>query len=644
MWFVLACAPVLAAAGEMPLHRFSAVAISPDGNAIAAIESDDVPFEGAAPVERLVLHRLSGDDEAVTPSCTASSGCRPSSPTWNADGSRLAFLVEQPGGGATTIETVGRDGGRSATVLSFDGPLDTLRFGPRDQLSVLATASAHKRSGRTQPAARMVGEIGTALDEQRIALVDGARLRFVSPASLYVYEYDWRPDGRGFVGTAASGDGDSNWWIARLYAFDLAGQDRVLFTPGPREQLADPVVAPDNRSVAFIGGWMSDFGSTGGDAYTLAFDRGAAPVDLMPGVHATATSLDWHCSHGLTAVSLAGARTIVSSLAAGRTPAALWSGTDALEAGGWNLSLSCAGGHTAAIRQSFTAAPEIVSGPIGSWRMVTRANDGAVPPGTARSLTWTDDGASVQGWLLEPAGHPGGKRPLIVDVHGGPEAASTPRFPGRGLARDLLAAGYDVLEPNYRGSYGQGEAFASASIGDLGGGDWRDVLGGVDAAEHAAPIDEARLGITGGSYGGYMTMWAVTQTHRFKAGAADAGVSDWLSIEGEAPQAGSDEVNFGGSVYDDDKPYLRASPITHMRGVVTPVLITVGERDLECPMPQSQEFDTALTALGVRRARRSARSRGWWCRCSAWSGRSSDRGTCAGWSSRTGCACTPRAP
>ncbi len=103
----------------------------------------------------------------------------------------------------------------------------------------------------------------------------------------------------------------------------------------------------------------------------------------------------------------------------------------------------------------------------------------------------------------------------------------------------------------------------------------------------------------GGSYGGYMTMWAVTQTHRFRAGVSDAGVSDWLSIEGEAPQAGSDEVNFGGSVYDDDGPYLRASPITHMRGVATPVLIAVGERDAECPMPQSQEFYTAMTALHV---------------------------------------------
>jgi dipeptidyl aminopeptidase/acylaminoacyl peptidase len=172
-------------------------------------------------------------------------------------------------------------------------------------------------------------------------------------------------------------------------------------------------------------------------------------------------------------------------------------------------------------------------------------------------------------------------------------------MPATSTARALLRAGWAVFEPNYRGSFGQGESFAAASIEDLGGGDWRDVYTGIDAAERTAAIDDSRLGILGGSYGGYMAMWAVTQTHRFRAAVASAGVSDWLSLEGEAPQAGSDAVNFGGSVYDDPEPYLRASPITHMRGVSTPTLITVGERDLECPLPQSQEFYTALQALAV---------------------------------------------
>ncbi len=591
---LLAAAPLLlAASGQHPLHRFTLVAISPDGQAIASIENDDVPYDGDAPLERLLIRDLHGAVRAVNP---VGDG-RPTSPVWNTDGSRLAFLLEQPGG-QTSIETVGRNGGRASVLLSFDGPLDTLRFGPADRLAVLATANAHKRVGATAAAARLAGEVGTEIDEQRVALVEHGALRFVSPADLYVYEYAWRPDGRGFVGTAATGNGDSDWWVAKLYAFDDAGAPRVLFSPAPREQLANPVVSPDGRTLNFIGGWMSDFGSTGGDVYALSIDQPGTPLDLTAGTRATFTSLDWNCRDGLTAVSLSGDRTIVSALGS-QGAQQLWSGHAALGAGGWNLGLACAGGHTAAIRENFTSPPEIVSGPIAGWQALTHVNEGLVPPATARSIHWTSDNLQVQGWLLQPPGDPGQHRPLIVDVHGGPQAAATPEYPRRGLVRDLLAAGYDVLMPNYRGSFGQGEAFASASIQDLGGGDWRDVLSGVDAAERAVPIDDHRIGIEGGSYGGYMAMWAVTQTHRFRAAAADAGVSDWLSIEGEAPQAGSDEVSFGGSVYDDDRPYLRASPITHMRGVQTPTLVTVGDRDVECPMPQSQEFYMALTALDV---------------------------------------------
>ncbi len=588
---LLAALPLLAAAGPAPLHRFDAIAISPDGATIASIESDDVAHDGEGPAETLHLRARSGSDHTVALACPHAP-CRLSSPAWSRDG-RLAVLVDQ--GSRTAIETIGPDHA-VRTLLTFDGPLDTLKFAPDGRLAVLATANAHKRVGATAAAARMTGEIGTVIDEQRIAVVDAGALHFVSPPDLYVYEYDWRPDGKGFVGTAATGNGDSDWWIAKLFAFDPSGA-HVLFAPPGREQLADPVVSPDGRTVAFIGGWMSDFGSTGGDAYEIDLNHPAVPADVAPDAHATVTDLDWQCGGGLTTVSLAGAQTRVDMVGAG--PARpLWSGPVSIGSGGWNLGLACDNGHSAVIRESFTEPPELAAGPIGQWTALTHANAAQTKPADAISVEWTDDNLHLQGWLLRPPGG-GGKRAMITDVHGGPQAASVPEFPGRGLVRDLLAAGYDVFMPNYRGSFGQGEAFATAEIGDIGGGDWRDVMTGVTAAEHAAPIDESRLGISGASYGGYMAMWAVSQTHRFKAAAADAGVSDWLSIEGEAPQAGSDAITFGGSVYDNAAPYLRASPVMHIKGATTPTLITVGERDVECPMPQSQEFATALEALGV---------------------------------------------
>lgn len=642
----VAASPVLpqaASSSARPLHVFGTVALSPDGRHVASIETDDLPAETRPPV-RLLVRDLAGAAMAVRLPCAGRAGCVPSSPSWSADGRELAFLLEQPGGGATTIEVVPAEGGATRRVLAFPGPLAGLRHGPGDRLAVLATAHAHKRAGATEAAAPLEGEVGADPDEQRIAVVEHGALRLASPPGLYVYEFDWRPDG-GFVATAASGDGDSQWWVARLWAFEPSGAARVLFAPGPREQLASPAVSPDGRSVAFIGGWMSDFGSTGGDAFLLplpdparpgdgaaggggAGESGAegggagapVPVDLTPDLHASVTAIDWRCGDGLTAVMLAGGTTEVAALSAGQPPRTLWSGERVLSAGGWNPSLSCGPHGSAAVSQGFADPPELVAGPIGGWRTLTRANQGFAPPGTARSITWRSDGLDVQGWLLEPAAPAGPAapgvattavaaipasprplpRPLIVDVHGGPQAAALPLFPStRGTLRALLDQGWAVIEPNYRGSFGGGEAFATASIGDLGGGDWRDVLSAIDAAARAMPIDEQRIGITGGSYGGYMAMWAVTQTRRLAAAVAVAGVSDWLSIEGEAPQAGSDPVSFGGSVYDDPEPYLRASPITHMRGVSTPVLLAVGDRDVECPLPQSQEFHTALQALGV---------------------------------------------
>jgi dipeptidyl aminopeptidase/acylaminoacyl peptidase len=587
----------LSALAAPGFHDFKHVAIAPDGRHIASIETSDDGSDNDDPAS-LMIRDSRGGAMAVALPCAAGPNCKVDSPTWSAS-SQLAFLVSRPHDGTAEIDTVDANGGAAHRVLSFKGTLDRLRFGPGNQLAVLATAQAHKLVGRAEAGAPLVGDIGDEVDEQRIAVVDGAALKFVSPADLYVYEFDFLPGG-GFVGSAAPGDGDSQWWVAKLYAFEQS-RARVLFAPAPSEQLAAPAVSPDGKSLAFIGGWMSDFGATGGDAYVLRLDQpGAEPNNLTTGSRATVTALDWSCGKGLTGMTLAGDTLSIVRL---DMPAAkpVWSGQKSLT-GGTGNGLSCSPHGSAAVSSSFGAPPEIVTGPVGHWHPITHENAALTAVSfSARSVTWRNDGFDVQGWLLQPiGGNPGVKRPMVVLVHGGPEAASTNTFlPAFSQARVLLEAGWVVFEPNYRGSFGQGEAFAAASIQDLGGGDWRDVLTGVDAAERAASIDDTRVGIMGGSYGGYMAMWGITQTHRFRAAVSHAGVSDWLSVEGEAPQAGSDQVNFGGSVYDDPAPYLKASPIMHMRGVNTPTLITVGERDLECPMPQSEEFYTALQALGV---------------------------------------------
>jgi dipeptidyl aminopeptidase/acylaminoacyl peptidase len=212
-----------------------------------------------------------------------------------------------------------------------------------------------------------------------------------------------------------------------------------------------------------------------------------------------------------------------------------------------------------------------------------------------------NEGLRVQGRLLYPRGYdPGLRYPLVVAVHGGPAGMELSHWPDTWDYQTMLAsAGYFVFFPNPRGSYGQGEAFTRANVRDFGYGDLRDILAGVNEVLRTVAVDPNRIGITGWSYGGFMSMWAVTQTQMFRAAAAGAGISNWQSYYGENAIDQWMIPYFGASVYDDPAIYARSSPITYIKNVKTPTLILVGERDGECPLPQSYEYWHALKTLGV---------------------------------------------
>jgi dipeptidyl aminopeptidase/acylaminoacyl peptidase len=374
----------------------------------------------------------------------------------------------------------------------------------------------------------------------------------------------------------------------------------VIYAPtDSRQQLAAPKISRDGATLAFIGGIMSDFGSTGGDVYTMNVDGGPA-VDMTPTMHASASTLQWSCDNHLQADLLAGERSEFVDLGSGTrraAPKVLWSGEESVAVSAAGITTACPSGATAAESQSFTAPPEIEVGSIGHWRKLTALNAGMASPAKAQSVWWKSDGFDVQGWLLLPV-NASGKVPMIVSVHGGPAAAATPAFVAPGSS-PLLEHGYAIFRPNPRGSYGQGETFAQANVRDLGHGDLRDILAGIDAAANVAPVDTQHLGLTGGSYGGFMTMWAVTQTTRFKAAVAAAGISNWLSYTGENGIDAWMIPYFGASAYDDPEVYARSSAINYMHNVKTPTFAWVGERDIECPAPQTQEFWRAMKAMGV---------------------------------------------
>ena len=536
--------------------------------------------------------------------------CEKNSVAWSPDSRQIAFLSDCAKAGQLQLSVAPAAGGAARQLTRLHGLLADPKWSPDGKrIAILFTQDLPRAAGPLDPVPPQTGVLESKIYEQRLAIVDAASgaVRQVSPADLYVYEFDWSPDGGSFVATAAHGEGDNNWWVAQLYRIPAAGGAiKSIYKPPVQQQLAVPRFAPDGKSVVFIGGIMSDEGSTGGEIFQVPAGGGAAR-NLTPGLKGSASFLMWPKQSKQLYFSehYDGGSAISKVDPATGQIERLWQGAESINLPfeDTGVSMSDDGRMTAVVRSSWKNPPEVWAGAVGAWSARTHANSSVRPAwGEARSLHWKSDAFEVQGWLIYPANFdPAKKYPMVVGVHGGPASEMKPSWPKPGFNPTLLSQqGYFVLLPNPRGSYGQGEKFTLANVRDFGGGDLRDILAGVEEAVRTAPVDARRVGITGWSYGGFMTMFAVTQTNRFRAAVAGAGLSNWQSYYGENSIDQWMIPYFGASVYDDPAVYAKSSAIDFIKRVKTPTLIVVGERDGECPAPQSFEFWHALKTLGVK--------------------------------------------
>jgi len=598
--------PVETAIATLTAARtFEQVAISPDAKSVAWVEA--IPGKDGIETGNSAIYLSPADGKTFPRRITASPGVPRTEGgiAWSPDGKQLVFLSDAAKAGQSQLYITNL-AGTAKKLTNVKGFLDVPRWSPNGEtVAVLFIENAPRASGPLVAETAETGEIKDSFYEQRLAVVDVAtgKLRQVTPADMYVYEYDWAPDSQHLVATAARGNGDNNWYIAELFTIDAAsGAMSSIYKPVL--QIARPVWSLDGKSIAFIEGLMSDEPSVGGDIFVVPAS-GGKPKNLTPEKKFSASWLAWTTKQTIIYAAEIGGDSAVGSVDP-RTGEVqdIYQGSESISAGLWNPNISLAAdGETAALTISaFDAPPEVWAGKIGHWTQLTTHNKGVKPAwGQLKSLQWKSDSYDVQGWLIYPLHFdPAKKYPLVVDVHGGPGAAVQSGWPSiGGFAMALPAAGYFVLLPNPRGSFGQGEAFTRANVRDFGYGDFRDILAGVDAAIKAAPIDPNRLGLTGWSYGGYMTMWGVTQTDRFKAAVAGAGIANLLSYYGENKIDQWMIPFFGKSVYEDPEVYAKSSPITFIRKVKTPTLVLVGDSDGECPTPQSYEFWHALKTLGV---------------------------------------------
>jgi len=587
-------------------RQFQQVAISPDGARVAWVEhginSEGDPLTSNAvyvqelnalgqPPRRMVAEGLS----------MASAD----SVAWSPAGKQLAFFSDASGQMQLYVANVEEGKGRKLTSLT--GYLTQPAWSPDGKsIALLFTENAPRIAGPLMPMSEETGVIDAKIYEQRLTIIDvgSGKVRQISPPDMYVYEYDWSPDSRNLTLTAAHGAGDANWFVARLYTINLE-REKLTELYKPPLQIAVPRWSPDGRNIAFIGGLMSDEGFTGGDIFIVPAEGGAAR-NLTPGISSSPAAIYWASPNMIVFAETIDGQHGVSSLdvASGKV-LQLWAGPEAMATESWalpDISLSANGKTSAIIRHSSMHPPEIWAGAIGEWKQLTHANDALHPAwGEMKTLHWMNGDTRVQGWVMYPTGYdPRQRYPMVVVVHGGPAGAAHIGWPDSFFnTNELSAHGYFVFYPNPRGSYGQGERFTQGNVKDFGYGDFRDILAGVDEIVKTLPVDDNRVGITGWSYGGYMTMWAVTQTNRFRAAVAGAGLSNWQSYYGENDIDEWMIPYFGASVYDDPAVYARSAPITFIKNAKAPTLALVGDRDGECPAPQSREFWHALKTLGV---------------------------------------------
>lgn len=573
---------------EQTLNRrtIAEVRFSPDGQRVA--------FTVSEPVKGTTRNRHIWTIELGTRGVQqfTSSAKSEFAPRWSPDGRKLGFLSDRED--TTQIYLISLDGGEALKLTSGKNAVRSFEWSPNGkQIAFLAPepkTDAETKKETEKDDARVVDR-----DDKHARLwlidVETKTVRQLTAGRWQVDEVKWTPQGDSLIASATDHpEADQN--TNRIFTIATAdGQMKQIAAPsGPFGQLN---ISTDGKEVAYLAARVD--GPTPHDLYLQ-------PLAGGPARNLTGTSIDrpignflWTSDGPLLALAANGFGGQFYKIA-----------TDgkAEPKGGFKVNASsfdAARNRLAFVGETSVDAPEVwLSDQPGQAEQVTHFNESwkqiaLLKPEFLRYKSF--DGTEIEAALLTPAGYQEGTTvPLVVLVHGGPTGRWADSF--NAWAQLLAARGYAVLCPNVRGSIGYGHRFVEMNRADWGGGDFKDVLAGVDFLIARGLADPDRLGIAGWSYGGYMSMWAVTQTNRFKASVAGAGLSDLASEFGTEDGSSYDEWFFG-TPYEKLDGFIKSSPITFIKNARTPTLILQGENDVTDPIGQSQQFYRGLKRYGV---------------------------------------------
>ncbi|WIV54052.1 S9 family peptidase [Amycolatopsis nalaikhensis] len=550
-----------------------------------------------------------GELRPVTSGKGSSRGAR-----FSPDGRTLAFLSDRRQAGVFQLHLLDGDHfGEARPAPEVPGTVEYVHWSPDGDKLLLGVAglgaelSGGQGSGRNSQQARerpsWFPEVDDGTDDAGwrslwVLTVSTGELTQVSPAGLNCWEAGWCGADR-VVAIASVAPGEDDWYTAHLSLIDLDGHARQLL--GSDVQLGLPTGSPDGKWVTVVEAVCSDRWLVAGDVLLVETATGA--VRRLDTRGADVTHLQWIDAERLGYVGLRRLDSVagVIGIPGGAVEEVL--STDfSCSAGGFLPQGSfTADGRVLTVRDSYEQAPLLVLS--GSAPLASVAHPGTefvrTVAGKAEVVTWTaPDGLEIDGILCRPAGN--GPFPLVVSIHGGPvwayQNSWSMRYPWVPL---LVEQGYAVLSPNPRGSCGRGQEFAGRVVGDMGGADTHDFLSGIDALVERGLVDGSKVGLIGGSYGGFMSSWLVTQDTRFAAAVPVSPVTNWYSQSFTSNIAAWGNRILGA---DPELPGTLAhtrSPVLHASKARTPCLNVAGALDNCTPPGQAREFHQALRAHGV---------------------------------------------
>jgi dipeptidyl aminopeptidase/acylaminoacyl peptidase len=570
-------------------------------------------LEGAPPTRICQVNLKSGDTRVLT---FGSNTDR--LPKYSPDGRQVAFLSDRHKVGDFQLYLLDPVSGAARPTPPVEGWVEYLHWSPDGRRILLGVAGhgadvsggqgavTSKQAAEVVPSWIPAVETGDESYRWRRAWVYELatdRVRQVSAADRNIWEVVWCGN-EALAAVVSPGPGEGLWYTARLHIVEIdTGKSREVYTP--QDQLGWPATSPSGTHLAIIEALCSDRWIVAGDLRLIETTSGKVQRVDTRGVDITYT--EWRSDRQVLLAGHRGFETVVGLCdAVSGTFAEVW-GSWEMTTGGRYITVSGFNetGDCVLVGESFLRAPEIAVIRQGEYQTVKSFDLGYTeqikPIGAVERVSWkAPDGLEIQGWLLRPKRK--GPHPLVMNVHGGPVWHWRPMWLGRWnmLVLMLVKRGYAVFFPNPRGGTGRGQEFIRHVLGEMGGADTYDYLSGLDHLVEQGIADPKRLGVTGGSYGGFMTSWLISQDARFAAAVPVAPVTNYVTAHLISNIPHFVALFLADTYTNPGGKYFQRSPVMHAQKVKTPTLNICGALDRCTPPEEAVQFHNALLENDVK--------------------------------------------